>query len=245
MGESSLTSDWLARRADLAPCPNCHLRSRCLISAIEPQHLEAVSGHIKVLKPLRRGDVIYRAGAPTRNLFIVHAGAAKTSLNWHGGHEIICDYHLPGDTLGLDGLHTGLHTTTSVALETTHLCELSRESLGQLASGHPVLRERLCQDISRALARSQRHQLEISAKTAEQRLACFLLDLSTRLQARGYSPSAFRLPLGRHEIAKHLGMRTETLSRLLAGLRKKGFLSLEGREVRLLQQDRLRGLAGN
>ncbi|AOU99087.1 hypothetical protein BI364_15080 [Acidihalobacter yilgarnensis] len=245
MGDDGHSNDWLVRRKTmLASCTSCHLRARCVIAAIPTQHLDAIGHHVHALRPVHRGDTIYRAGEPVRRLLIVHAGSVRTSLAWRGGREIICDYHLPGDTLGLEELHASTYVTTSVALESTQLCELSHESLAQLASAHPGLRERICLQTSRALTRSHRRQLEIAVKTVEQRLAGFLLELSARFAERGYSSCAFRLPLSRQEIANHLGMRTETLSRLLATFLQRGLITLIGREIRLLQPNRLGALSG-
>lgn len=246
MGNDSENKDLSIRlKVAQAPCLTCHLRSRCVISAIPLHHLDNVREHVRTLKPVERGDTIYRAGEPAHRLLIVHAGSARTSMAWSGGREIICDYHLSGDSLGLDGFYAGIQATTSVALETTQLCELRHESLYRLAAAYPELRERICLQTSRALIRSQRHQLEISVKAVEQRLASFLLALSARLTERGYSAHDFYLPLSRQEIANHLAMRTETLSRLLTTFRQRGLIAVDGRAVQLLQLGRLRTLSND
>lgn len=236
MGNDERLDKWLIRRDTLsAPCAKCHLRTRCVISAIPDTQLDTVQAHIRVLKPLHRGDTIYRSGEPRQNLLIIHAGSVKSSLMLRKGHEFICEYHLSGNTLGLDSLHTDRYATTSVAMETTQLCELSQESFASLSISHPELHNRVAMQASRALARSQQHQLNMAVKSADMRLASFLIDLSARLYERGYSSQNFRLPMRRHDLSCYLGIRPETLSRLLTAFRQQGLIYLSGYEIRLLK----------
>ena len=71
---------------------------------------------------------------------------------------------------------------------------------------------------------------------AGQRLAFFLLDLSQRYQARGYSSCEFVLRMTRREIGNYLGLTLETVSRLLSRFQREGLLQVEGRTVKLLDR---------
>jgi CRP/FNR family transcriptional regulator len=71
---------------------------------------------------------------------------------------------------------------------------------------------------------------------AEQRLAAFLLDLSQRYQARGYSSCEFVLRMTREEIGSHLGLKLETVSRLFSRLQREGLIQVQGRTVKLLDR---------
>jgi CRP/FNR family transcriptional regulator len=79
---------------------------------------------------------------------------------------------------------------------------------------------------------------------ADQRLAAFLLDLSQRYQARGYSSSEFILRMTREEIGSYLGLKLETISRLLSRLQQEGLIQVQGRVVKLLERPALRQLVG-
>ena len=74
---------------------------------------------------------------------------------------------------------------------------------------------------------------------AEQRLAFFLLDLSQRYRARGYSSCEFVLRLTREEIGSYLGLKLETVSRLFSQFQREGLIRVEGRAVKLLDQSAL------
>jgi CRP/FNR family transcriptional regulator, anaerobic regulatory protein len=74
---------------------------------------------------------------------------------------------------------------------------------------------------------------------AEERLATFLINLATRLKARGYSASEFHLRMSRAEIGSHLGMTVETVSRTFSAFQKQGLLSVDKRHVRIVNPEGL------
>ena len=84
--------------------------------------------------------------------------------------------------------------------------------------------------------------LLLGTMRAEQRLAVFLLDLSERYLARGYSSCEFVLRMTREEIGSYLGLKLETVSRLLSRLVDEGLIRAEGRSIKLLDRMALRRL---
>ena len=78
--------------------------------------------------------------------------------------------------------------------------------------------------------------LMLGTMRAEQRLAMFLLDLSDRYQARGYSPREFVLRMTREEIGSYLGLKLETVSRLFSRFHREGMLQVDGRNVKLFDR---------
>ena len=86
--------------------------------------------------------------------------------------------------------------------------------------------------------------LLLGTMRADQRLAAFLLDLSERYQARGYSSSEFILRMTREEIGSYLGLKLETVSRLLSRLQQEGLIQVQGRVVKLLERSALKQLVG-
>jgi CRP/FNR family transcriptional regulator len=82
----------------------------------------------------------------------------------------------------------------------------------------------------------------LGTMSAEQRLAAFLIDLSERYRARGYSSSEFVLRMTREEIGSFLGLKLETVSRLFSRFQREALLQVQGRLVKLLDVIALRGL---
>ena len=81
--------------------------------------------------------------------------------------------------------------------------------------------------------------LLLGSMNAEERLAAFLLNISQRLKARGYSASEFHLRLSRAEIGSYLGMKLETVSRTFSAFVQQGLLEVDKRHIRILDLERL------
>jgi CRP/FNR family transcriptional regulator len=93
--------------------------------------------------------------------------------------------------------------------------------------------------MSREIVREHSLMLLLGSMNAEERLAAFLLNLSQRLKARGYSPSEFHLRMSRAEIGSYLGMTLETVSRTFSAFQLQGLLSVDKRHIRIADMDGL------
>ena len=79
---------------------------------------------------------------------------------------------------------------------------------------------------------------------AEERLAAFLLNLSQRFAARGYSSKSFLLRMTRNEIGSYLGLKLETISRALSHFQDEGIIAVQNNSVEIKDADRLRAMVG-
>ena len=86
--------------------------------------------------------------------------------------------------------------------------------------------------------------LLVSKKTADERIAAFLVNLSARFRARGFSASHFRLSMSRNELGNYLGLAVETVSRVFTRFQQNGLIDAEGKEVHILKSIELCSLAG-
>ena len=84
----------------------------------------------------------------------------------------------------------------------------------------------------------------LGKKTAEEKLATFLLSLSRRFQDRGFSAREFQLTMSRGDIANHLGLAVETVSRLFTRFQDEGLIGIQGKAINLTDQDKLKQLCG-
>src|SRR5262249_51888553 len=130
----------------------------------------------------------------------------------------------------------------ATALEDSEVCVLSFDKLEGLGAALPALRRNIFRVASRDLVRQQTMMLLLGSRSAEERLAVFLLDVAERYWARGYSSSEFVLRMTREEIASYLGLKLETVSRLFSSLQEGGLIQVQGRAVKLLDPAQLRGL---
>ncbi|MNZ90175.1 Transcriptional activator protein Anr [compost metagenome] len=144
----------------------------------------------------------------------------------------------------MSGMDAEAYPVSAQALETTSLCEIPFEKLDELAVQLPQLRRQLMRLMSREIRDDQQMMLLLSKKTADERIATFLVNLSARFRARGYSANQFRLAMSRSEIGNYLGLAVETVSRVFTRFQQNGLLQAEGKAVQILDSVELCSLAG-
>jgi CRP/FNR family transcriptional regulator, anaerobic regulatory protein len=220
--ESSRVRDKAAARGRQVACTACAMHPLCHPLSTAEDWL----GSVQARRRLARGEKLYRAGSPQTALYAVRAGFLKACAPDGDGGTFIVRFLLPGDAAGLDAFAEGMHPTDAVALEDCQVCEIPRHRAEILAEGIPSLGAQLRRLIGRELTHSQEHSAILTRHAAADRVAHFLLDLSRRWDERGYSRAAFRLPMRRQEIAEHLGLTMETVSRILSDFQARGWVAL-------------------
>lgn len=220
------------------------MRELCLPVGLEPEALNQLDALVKTRSRLKKGAALYRVGESFTALYAIRTGSCKTSVLAEDGREQIAGYHMLGDIIGLDGIAADRHACEAIALEDSEVCVLPFDRLEELARAVTPLQHNLHQFLSREIGRDQNVMLLLGSMRAEERLAVFLLNLSERYRLRGYSATEFVLRMTREEIGSYLGLKLETISRLLSRLQEEGLLQIQGRTVKLLDLAALRQLAG-
>jgi len=192
----------------------------------------------------RRGDYLYRSGTPLHALYAVRTGFFKTLVLHDDGREQVTGFHMGGEIIGMDAISSESHTCDAVALEDSEVCELPFGRLEELGRRLPSLQRHVHRIMSREIVRDHGIMLLLGSMRAEERLAAFLLNLSQRFAARGYSPSAFQLRMTRQEIGNYLGMKLETVSRTLSQFQEAGLISVRNKAVEILDAKNLRAFFG-
>jgi len=225
-------------------CVTCSMRTLCLpvgLSETDLEELEALLGNRTKLK---KGDALFHNGAPFTALYAVKLGSLKTTVLSDDGREQVSGYHMAGDLLGLDGMGEDRHGCEAIALEDSELCVLPFARIEELARHVPALQHNLHKFLSREIERDHRVMLLLGSMRAEERLAAFLLNLSERYRARGYSSTEFVLRMTREEIGSYLGLKLETVSRLFSKFQEEGLVMVAGRSVKIIDMPMLKQLVG-
>jgi CRP/FNR family transcriptional regulator len=191
---------------------------------------------------LRKGDVLFRAGDRFTALFALRVGSLKTVTCTDDGTEQVSGYHLPGEIVGVDGVGNDAYACQAVALEDSEVCTLPFDRIERLARDDASFQRRLYRLLSSAIVRERTVTLVVATMRAEQRLASFLVDLSNRYHARGYSSTEFVLRMTREEIGSHLGLKLETVSRLFSRFAEERLIAVSGRVIKLLDRAALHQL---
>jgi len=226
--------------APVAACPTCNQRDNCLpmgLTESERTHLDELAG---IRRTFRRGEQLFRSGTPLKALYAIRSGFFKTQVLHESGHEQVTGFQMAGEIIGMDAISSDAHTCCAVALEDSEVCELPFAKLEELGRRLPGLQRHLHRILSREIVRDHSTILLLGSMRAEGKLAAFLLNLSQRFAARGYSPSAFQLRMTRQEIGNYLGMKLETVSRTLGQFQEAGLISVRNKAVEILDAKNLR-----
>jgi len=223
-------------------CSNCSLSELCLPHGMSGQDMDKLDEIVKRHNPYQPGQHVFRAGDGSHALFAVRSGALKSYCTTENGDEQVLGFTLPGELVGLDGMRDGSYASSSVALETASVCELPYDGLEKMCHSLPGLNKQMMRVVSKEISTDQGMLLLLGKRTAEERLAAFLLSLSTRYRSRGLSATSFNLPMSRQDIGNYLGLAIETVSRLFAAFQKSELLTVNRREINILDMSRLQAM---
>lgn len=217
-----------------AHCQTCSLSSLCLPLSLELKDMDLFDAIIRRRTPLKKGETLFRQGAPFTSVYAVRSGSLKQASTEGSGDDQLTNFYLPSELVGLDGIDEKYYAGTVIALETTTVCEIPFDRLDALSEELPELRAQLYRSMSKEMRDDRRMMRLLSRKTADQRLATFFISLSDRFRRRGYSPYSFRLSMSRADIGNYLGLAVETVSRILGRFQSQALIAISGREVHIL-----------
>lgn len=223
-------------------CENCRVRLLSVCSALETREiheLEAIMHHVS----FSQKATLFEQGDEANSLYTITSGTLRLHYDLPDGRRQIVGFAMPGDFLGLS-LEPRFGITAD-ALTPIQACRFDRHRFMALIERHPNMMRKMHEVASHELAIAQEHMVVLGRRRAEERVASFLLKWWHRLQRiQGNSPTV-ALPMGRQDIADHLGLTIETVSRTLARwMREKIILDVPD-GVRILDAAKLEDVLGN
>ena len=221
-------------------CASCNVREICQPAGLTQEELDQLDALVNVRRKLRRGETLYRAGEPFDALYAVRSGFFKARVTFEDGRDQVTGFSMAGEILGMDGIGHGTHNCDAVALEDSEVCSIPYSRLEELSREISSLQRHFHKLMSREIVRESGVMMLLGAMRAEERIAAFLLNLSQRLSARGYSPLEFHLRMTREEIGSYLGLKLETVSRAFSKFHNDGLIEVEQKFVRINSIEGLR-----
>jgi CRP/FNR family transcriptional regulator len=224
-------------------CAACSMHQLCLPMGLDDADMARLDQIIGRRRRLVRDERLYAMDEPFHNLYAVRFGHFKTYQVNAAGTSHITGFQMAGELLGMDAISGDRHHCDAVALEDSEVCEIPFARLEALFGQVPALLRHFHRIMSQEITREQNVMLLLGNMRAEQRFAMFLVNLSSRYAARGYSPTRFQLRMSREDIGNYLGLTIESISRLLSRFKKAGLVQVEKREIVLLEPLRLQAMA--
>jgi CRP/FNR family transcriptional regulator len=231
----------------LSACDHCTVRDRTFCSVLSPEDSARVRATLRTIS-IGAHTTLFEEGQPSQHLFNVTSGTVKTYKLLPDGRRQITGFAFAGDFLGMtveDDYVTSAETVTPASL-----CRFDRARLLKLVDEMPHMEKHIAATLAHELVAAQEQMLLLGRKTAQERIATFLLTLLHRREAlrcpgrAAERESTLALPMSRSDIGDYLGLTIETVSRTFSQLRRQGVIRLaDVSHAEILDRNRLECLA--
>ena len=225
---------WIDRSADRTRMPECSIwrESLALVAQYVPYGRRIV----------RSGERVYLCGDSFDTLYMVNAGIFTVMNLTADGREQPAGFYFKGDWLGFDGIPSGRHSCSAIALDCGEIWSVRYDSLQTASLGEPKLMRSVFSAISSQLAYSRDAMLSMGTLAADARVADFLLQWAYALELRGQRTDQINVHMTRADMGRYLGLTLESVSRALSRLARCGVIEFNERGRRDISIPSLRAL---
>lgn len=227
-------------RALFGRCTACAVRSLSICGALDQDDLaefERLSRHVQ----LAPNEALFTAGEAARAVHNLTAGVARLYKLLPDGRRQVIGFALPGDFLGI--MPSDRYSFSADAIDQVSVCRFSRDAFTQFIEQRPHFLLRINEFAARELMLAQEQMVLLGRRTAEEKVAAFLVGWRERLAHIGDDRQTISLPMSRQDIADYLGLTIETVSRTLTRFEREKMLIIVTGGVRLLDPGRAAAIA--
>lgn len=230
----------------MTDCSTCVVRNRAICASLDATEILAL-GKMGRKQKVRQGQTLLWEGDGAPVVANVLTGVLKLVVSTADGREQIVGVVFPSDFIGRPFGKESPYTVT--AMTDAEVCIFNRNNFDVFASSHPDLQQKLLRRTLDELDRARHWMMLLGRKSASEKVASFLLEMSERLSGQGCDATmpkgGFELPFGRQQIADILGLTIETTSRQLTKMRGEGVLDLPSRrEIVINDRAAMEAMAG-
>ncbi len=202
-------------------CGTCGSRVTGLCRPLDAATLDDVLGEAERMSLAQR-HMLFHEGDKAGHIFTLVQGTAKLTRLMADGREQVLGFRFAGDVLGYTG--SDRYPFSAQLLTSAELCRIERKRLDGLLRRYPALERRLLDLCVQELAATQEQLVTVGRRTAEARVAAFLLSLAEAGRRRHHVGAVLDMPMTRGDIADFLGLTLETVSRTLTAFRRRGWI---------------------
>lgn len=231
------------RTCEPVACGDCGIYNLCLPLGLEGADTSLLDSIVKRKVEFRRGELLFRPGKRFDYIYAIRSGSVKSYVSTEDGRTQITGFHIAGDLLGLSALAAREYTCEAKALEATSVCMVEAVRFETLARETPSLQYQMLTIMSKQIRRDEELMLLLGKRTAEEKLAAYLIGLSRRYAGRNFNPAEFHLSMSRGDIGNYLGIAEETVCRIMKRFRDKKLITTNRRQMRLNDIARLSAIA--
>ncbi|MBL8487391.1 MAG: type IV pili methyl-accepting chemotaxis transducer N-terminal domain-containing protein [Rhodocyclaceae bacterium] len=182
---------------------------------------------------VEKGEMIFPAGSPPRELFLLLTGHVKRASFSRGGNEKVVDLIFPGQCVGdAELLSRQAYGSYAIAVETSYLICIDGEAVERCMDSEPRLARAFLSLMAARQAGLERELAASHFRTGCERVLDYLIDSASAVPSAD-GQRVVDLPSSKHLIASRLGIAPETLSRSLRELSDRGLVTVDGRFILL------------
>jgi CRP/FNR family cyclic AMP-dependent transcriptional regulator len=195
--------------------------------------------HIFVLRSYRKNQIIFLEEETGSYMYLVLSGKVKVAKAGTGGRETILAIHRAGDFFGEMSLLDGKTAPATVsAMEDAKIISVSGSDFHKYLMHNEKVMLQIINVLCARLRQVWQTQ-SMSSSTAEARIRNGILQLARRHGIRDARGTIIDLKITHEELAEMVGTSRETVTRVLARLRKEGIIQVDQRRITLIDSEAL------
>ena len=189
-----------------------------------------------ITKKYKKGEVIYREGEYSNTIYLVYTGSVKSFKIDEFGKELILNIHKGDDFIGLSAIIDNSNYYESIsAMESVEIILVPKNILQQILENNYKLSLDIFQLINENLTEVKEQLLQMAYGSMRRKTAQTILKFANLMN---HKPTD-NINISRRDLAGVAGIATESLIRTLTDFKKKGILEIEGRNIRILDLEKL------
>jgi CRP-like cAMP-binding protein len=207
---------------------------------LSPEELARVAAGTTEVRA-ERGRLLFQRGDPCEGFHIVVFGQVKLSVGTAAGAEKVVEIIGPSMTFGEALMFTDRpYVVSATALADSLLLHVAKETLYAELERDPRLARRMLAGLSWRLHMLVKDVEALTLHSATQRVIGYL----ARLEDDGGTGRA-TLPAQKSLVASRLNLTPEYFSRILHELSAAGLVRIDGRDIEILDPERLRAFGSD
>ncbi|EDM45174.1 transcriptional regulator [unidentified eubacterium SCB49] len=191
------------------------------------------------IKEYKKGDIIYKENAFSRSIFLILKGVVKSHKMEASGKELITALHKPDDFLGFTSFSSDVpYQETTTAVEDVTLVGIFKEDLLKILSENQNITIELVNVLSQNISKIKEQLLQMAYSSVKRKTAQTILQFTRALNKKPNEA----IKISRSDLASVAGIATESLIRTLSEFKKKGYIEIEGRNIKIIQIEALKNI---
>lgn len=216
------------------PCETCLLRSRCVYTVLNKEQRQSLQGK-RIYNRKKKGTVLFQEGFPAYSLFMIVHGLIKHTKTGRSEKEFFVGFRKDGDLAGLVSLASNaIYPGSGVCITDTTFCTIPSDLMRQFLAENKRVADYLFVMFGDVIAKVGQRVGELVECTTQQRVARSLTLLNAYVPVGGKG-----FDMKREDLALLAGTTRETVSRILANLKREKIIAIKRSAIQVLKPQRL------